>query len=88
MCVHLGLTCSVACREYLLLLHAHIYALISSEITFSYFQSRGGDMTQIIVLHLPAFLDWVMGGYRALSRPQRILALLMELLNKSRVHCF
>ena len=88
MCVHVGVTCSVACRESLLLLHAHIYALISSEITFSYFQSRGGDVTLITVLYLPAFLAWFMGGHRALSRPQRILALLMELLNKSHVHCF
>ena len=37
MCVHLGLTCFVPCHEYLLLLPDHIYAPVSSEITFSYF---------------------------------------------------
>ena len=41
MCVRLRSACFVPCHEYLLLLPDHIYAPVSSEITFSYFQSRG-----------------------------------------------
>ena len=41
MCVRLRSTCFVPCHGYLLLLPDHIYAPVSSEITFSYFQSRG-----------------------------------------------
>lgn len=42
------------------------------------------EVTQVIVYHLPAFCDLVQG----VDTSQSILALLMELLNKSCVHCF
>lgn len=58
MCVHLELTCFLPCHEYLLLLPDHIYAPISSEITFSYFQS-GGDSDHC--LPPSAFCDLVWG---------------------------